>query len=125
MKRILTIAVLALLSVWLALPAQAANCTAATVTNASSTVLAANTTSYPRRSLTLYAGGGCPVWCNIGGTAVEGAGMFVNPGAKGVGYPATQQSANTWPQVPNGVVKCILPTSNTCANSTTVSACTD
>jgi hypothetical protein len=73
--------------------------------------------------LQVSAGGACPVWCNVGATAVEGAGYFVSPATGAVNIPAVQQSANTFPMAPNGAVSCILPAVNACANSTTVSAC--
>ena len=125
MKRVFVIITLALL---MALPIQAlAVCTntAISSTDTSTTILAANTSSSaPRRYLTVTAGGACPVWCSpFGDTAVVGLGYFVSPATNPPSFNWTvQQSANTFPQAPNGAVKCILP-SNLGCTATSVTAC--
>ena len=112
--------VMALLSAAMALPAFAI-CTSATVTSTAATVLAANTSSTPRRQLWIQGSASVPAWCDIGTTAVVGSGFFIYP-ATIVPIPAAQQSSNTFPQAPNGAVSCILP-KNMPANSTLMSAC--
>lgn len=103
-------------------------CSTSTVGATAVTVLAANTSSYPRKALTVqmtttptttvtYA------WCNIGGAAVANTGYQIQSGWLGstslAPTPATvwdlrpvQQSTNTFPQVPNGAVSCIASTSS-------------
>ena len=111
-------------------------CTSVTVGTAAATVLAANTSSYPRRYLEIQMGtnttnGVAPfAWCTVGGTAANNVGRMLfgaaafNTGAGNVTppnvwvLPAVQQPSNSFPQVPNGAVSCIAN-----AASQTITAC--
>jgi len=112
-------------------------CTTVVVGTAAATVLAANTSSYPRKRLVVQmvtnTVANAPAnfaWCTVGGTAANNVGYMIfsaasaNTSAANVSLPNTwellpvQQSTNTWAQVPNGAVSCIANVA-----SQTITAC--
>lgn len=116
MKRIL-IGLMALACAGLATPAFAICTNTAITSTGTSTKIVA---SVPiRRQLALYAGGACPLWCDIGATPTVGSGFFVAPnefGAAGF-IPPVQFPSNTFPLVPTGQVNCLLPANEGCSTS--------